>query len=85
LQSKHRSVKYWSAQISQLFADKRLIIPLKNLLLSDDCDTKIAAVTALSQIEDIQILSILEEAKDNESDEEVCEFLEEVISDLKDN
>jgi len=84
LRSKHRSVRYWSAQISASFADKRLLEPLCGLLRDDDSDIRFAVITALSQIEDKKVLPTLKEALSKEKDEEVKEFLQEVIVDLED-
>ncbi len=81
LTSPYRSVRYWSAQIAAVFPDSRLVDPLAVLLLEvNDFDMRYAAVTALEQIEDAQILRVLRDALKRESDDEIRHLIQEVIA-----
>ena len=80
LNSRHNGVKYWCAQISALFPDKKLISPLKNLLKDTNNDIREAAITSLAQIEDDEILDILKSHLDTEKDIEIISLIYEIIS-----
>lgn len=83
LKSDKKGIKYWNAQIASSFPDKSLIGPLKKILNEDDSDLKFASITALASINAETVLDILEEAFNKEKDEDILEFLQEVLDDLK--
>jgi hypothetical protein len=68
LQSSNASVRYWSAQIAEFFPCGEIVKPLEQILLNDDSDSRSAAITALSDIEDSRVDDILRQAKEKEGD-----------------
>ena len=83
LKSSYSGVKYWCAQICSLFPDRKLIKSLEKLLTEDSDDIRIAALTSLSIINDSKILTILKNHYDEEPNEEVKDFLSELINDIE--
>ena len=88
LKSGYRSIRYWNTQIAASFPDEKLFEPLEKLLNENDVDIRFAAITsiaqlALSGIKYYDVLDCLENALNNETEEDVLEFLQEVINDIK--
>src|SRR5262245_42239008 len=79
LSSKHRSVRYWNAQMSADFADERLTQPLADLLRADDFDMRYAAITALEQIGSPAARRELKAALLRETDAELRALIEGVL------
>jgi len=79
LASKHRSVRYWNAQMSASFPDERLAQPLADLLGEDDFDMRYAAITALEQIGLPAARRALTEALQRETDDELRTLLQDVL------
>lgn len=79
LASKHRSVRYWNAQMSASFPDERLTQPLADLLREDDFDMRYAAITALEQIGSTAAKRALTEALHRETDQELRALLQDVL------
>ncbi len=82
LESKHYSVRYWTANIAVAFPDIRLLEPLLNLYSKENDDIKISIISILSFIEEIDVEKTLENLYNNESSEYVKSFIEEIIDDL---
>lgn len=82
MESRHDGVRYWCAQICSSFPDVKLIRSLIGLLNDSNEDIRISAITALSQIEDKDIIDILKNQLYDEKDEDVQRFLIDVIEDL---
>lgn len=83
LNSKYNGVKYWYAQISALFPDKKLINSLVNLINDSNEDIRISVITSLAQIQDNKVLSILKQQLKVEKDDEIKDFLIDVIEDIE--
>lgn len=88
LNSSYDSVKYWCIQIAANFPDESLMLPLSNLLQSEDQDIKTEAITAMAQlalnhIRVHEVLKILKESIKQISDEETKEFAIEVLYDIQ--
>lgn len=79
LQSESPFVRYWNAQISAIFPDLSLIIPLSLLLYDKEYDIKSAAIFALDQIGGVEISRILHNYILNESDIELQQLANDVI------
>jgi HEAT repeats len=79
LSSKHRSVRYWNAQMAAHFPDERLTQPLADLLREDDYDMRYAAITALEQIGSPAAKRELKEALLRETDAELRALIEDVL------
>lgn len=82
LRSRHRSVQYWCAQISANFPSAELVDSLEPLLRHDDYDLKYAAVTSLEQIGGDKVIEVLNGHLGSESDFEIRELIDEVLSEL---
>ena len=80
LKSEHKGVRYWSAQIALLFPDEILIEPLSCLLTDEVCDIRMAAIMALAEISDPDIKKILNSHLSLETDDDIKEFITDVIS-----
>jgi len=81
LESEHRGVRWWCAQIAVDFPHPDLMAPLANLLEQlDDFDMRFAAVSALEEIEDPRATAVLREALDREPEEEIRELIEGILS-----
>ena len=61
------------------FPDARLIQPLTDLLKDDDFDMRSAAVTALAQIRSPAAKSVLTEALQRETDDELRALLQDAL------
>ena len=81
--SKHNGVKYWCAQISALFPDKNLINPLVELLNDSNQDTRMSVIASLSQVKDDNVITILRNHLNVEADDEVKDFLIDIIEDIE--
>jgi len=81
LVSSHMGVRYWCSQIAGSFPDKRLIKPLRSLLMdnSNSADIKIMVVYALSRIEDEESQKILNDQLMVENTESIIRVLREVL------
>ncbi|WP_129692171.1 HEAT repeat domain-containing protein [Gottfriedia acidiceleris] len=79
LQSDHKGVRYWSAQIALSFPDNQLIKPLSLLINEKESDIRYVAYTALGEIQDKLVLSILKSALRNEKEPDNYELLEDII------
>lgn len=79
LSSKHRSVRYWNADMSAGYPDERLTQPLAKLLEEDDFDMRYAAITALERIGTPAAKKKLTEALHRETDGELRALLEDVL------
>ncbi len=82
------SVKYWCVQISSSFPDGRLFPPLAGLLQADDEDVRMASIAALGQlalkhIRRNEVIKALEEEMKKISEEEIREFVMEILSDIR--
>jgi HEAT repeats len=80
LQSRHRGVRYWCAQIAASFPDSALVKPLADLLGESDFDIRYAAITALEQIDDPAVVGVLGAALAVEENEELADLLREVLA-----
>lgn len=85
LKSKYNGVKYWCAQISALFPDEKLINSLAELLNDSNEDIRMAVITSLTQIQDNKVLIILKNQLNVEKDDEIKDFLIDVIEDIEEN
>ncbi|QAA33814.1 HEAT repeat domain-containing protein [Clostridium manihotivorum] len=85
LKSKFNGVKYWCAQICALFPDEKLITPLEKLLNDSSQDIRMSVITSLSQIQDEKVITILKNQLSVEEDDEVKDFLIDVIEDVEGN
>lgn len=85
LKSKFNGVKYWCAQICALFPDEKLINPLEKLLNDSNQDIRMSVITSLSQIQDEKVITILKNQLSVEEDDEVKDFLIDVIEDVEGN
>ncbi len=83
LKSKYNGVKYWCVQICESFPDEKLINPLVGLLNDSNEDIKIAVITSLVQIQDDKVFSILKNQLNVERNDEVKDFLIDVIEDIE--
>ena len=86
--SSNHYVIYWCVQIASNFPDKYLFSPLVKILEDEDEDIKLATVTALAQlalknIRTKDIIDVLINEVESITDEEVKEFIEEVIEDIQ--
>lgn len=79
LESEHRGIRYWNAQIAARFPEPELTPSLAKLLLEPDHDLRYAAITALEQIGDETAMVVLREALRSEMDEEIRDLLREVL------
>lgn len=82
LRSPFNGVKYWCAQISALFPDEKLILPLVALLEDENDDIRVASCTSLSRIDDDRIIDVLKKQINVEKNDVVIDLLREIISDL---
>ena len=80
LSSAHRSVRYWTAQIAACFPAPELVPELEKLLDEDDFDLRYATVTALEQIDDRRVSSILQRTLERETNEEMRDLLRDALS-----
>lgn len=85
--SKYEGVRYWGIQISSNFPSERLFNPLVALLQSEDVDIKLATITAIGQlalnnIKKEQITCILKEEYKRVPDNDIKEFVKEVLLDI---
>lgn len=85
LKSKFNGVKYWCAQICALFPDEKLINPLEKLLNDSNQDIRMSVITSLSQIQYEKVITILKNQLSVEEDDEVKDFLMDVIEDVEGN
>ena len=83
LSSKYQSVRYWCTQIAASFPSSILIDPLAKMLAEQDFDMKYVAITALEQIADTRVASVLQEAYKQESDPELKPLIEEIITEKR--
>lgn len=83
LRSEYNGVRYWSSQIASSFPDSDLIPPLVELLNEQDSDARFSVISALAQIKDESIISIIQKAKSIEVDTEVLELIEDVLNELQ--
>lgn len=86
--SEYEGVKYWGIQISSNFPSECLFNPLVNLLKSEDEDIKLATVVAIAQlalnnIKKEEVIDVLEKECKRILDEDIKEFVEEVLSDIQ--
>jgi len=79
LQSDHRGVRYWTAQIASSSPDKQLIEPLYSMVNEKEADIRWAAYIALEAIRDKSVLLILKNALRNEKEPDNYEKLEDII------
>lgn len=79
LQSRHRSVRYWCAQIAASFPNETLVEPLLALLNEDDFDMKYAALTALEQMLTKDAKEAIKTYARREREDELRELAEEII------
>ena len=79
LESNHRGVRYWCAQIAASFPDERLIFPLSRLLKDSDADIRVMAAIALGRIGGQQVRELLRDALRSETDGDVTEAIQEEL------
>ncbi|WP_019636598.1 HEAT repeat domain-containing protein [Paenibacillus fonticola] len=77
LDSEHKSVRYWNAQIASSFPDTILIEPLIKLLEEKDSDIRYASITALSQIDEESIIEKMKDILKKEDDKDIIELIHE--------
>lgn len=85
LNSKHRGIRYWCAQIACSFPDPVLIESLSKLLNDKDTDCRIMAAIALGRIDSHETIEILQKALLDEKDEDAREAIEESLADLSES
>jgi HEAT repeat protein len=73
-------VRYWTAQIAACFPAPELVPELEKLLDEDDFDLRYATVTALEQIDDRRVSSILQRTLERETNEEMRDLLRDALS-----
>lgn len=83
LTSRHRSVRYWNAQLAAEFPSDRLVPFLLVLLGEDDYDMKYAALTALEQCSDETVVPQLELFAAMEAEEELRQLALDVADGLR--
>lgn len=86
--SSSENIIYWCIQIASNFPDEDLFNPMVKFLQYDDEDIKLATITTLAQlalnnIRTNDVLNILKDETDRTFDEEIKEFIEEVLEDIK--
>lgn len=82
LKSNYYSVRYWTVDISLSFIDIKLVEPLLEMYYTENDDMKIAIVSVLSFIKEIDTINLLEEVQENETSEDVKSFIKEIISSI---
>ena len=80
LRSEYKGVRYWCTQIALSFPDESLIAPLSDLLSDENSDIRIAAVMALFEIPNQNIMNILLSHLDMEKDSDVKECITEILA-----
>ncbi|MBQ4069160.1 MAG: hypothetical protein IJC76_07895 [Lachnospiraceae bacterium] len=85
--SVYEGVKYWGIQISSNYPSEKFFEPLVDLLKSEDEDIKFATITtlarmALNNINKQQIINILKKEYEILLDEDIKEFIIEVLFDI---
>lgn len=83
LKSKYNGVKYWCAQISALFPDEKLINSLAKLLSDTNEDIRMSVITSMAEIKDNKVFIILKNHLNFEKDDEIKDFLVDVIEDIE--
>jgi HEAT repeat protein len=73
------SVRYWCAQIAAYFPESRLVGPLRDLLMTGDEDSQLAAVTALERIPDERVDDVFRQALRRELSNEAREFIVDAL------
>ena len=81
LRNENKGVRYWCAQIAASFPDNILVEPLSDLLTDEISDIRLAAITALVEIPNLNINEILISHLDRENDFYVKEFIVDIIND----
>jgi HEAT repeat protein len=77
-----QSVLYWNVNLCMPFVDVTLREPLARLLAHSDVDIRLAAIGALSLINDQRSRDILTKQLFVETDDHAVEFLHEVLSEM---
>lgn len=82
------NIIYWCVQIASNFSDDKLFAPLVKFLKYEDEDIKLASITTLAQLalNDIrtnEILNVLKSETERINDEEIKEFIEEILKDIQ--
>jgi hypothetical protein len=92
LSSKHRSVRYWTAQICMLFADEQLVEPVLNALKDSDEDTRYFCYTTLGFILEAtqysytkQLKHVIDRGLAEETDQGLIRKLKEIKEGIKKN
>lgn len=90
LKSVYEGVRYWCVQIASDYPDDSLFEPLCEILKSKDEDFKYVAITALAQlalngIKRDEVFNVLRCEMETNSNNEVSEFIEEVLSDIQES
>lgn len=80
LQSEHKSVRFWSAEIAAVFPFPALIAPLQKMLTEEDEDSRSVAVRALAFIDDPQVDALLKDRLQQEQIEHTHELIEQVLA-----
>ncbi|TEB06809.1 hypothetical protein Psch_00341 [Pelotomaculum schinkii] len=88
LESHYRSIRYWNASIASSFPSEELFEPLKKMLFENDVDIRYASITAIAQlalsgIKCNEVIDVLEDALSRETGDDISEFIQEVIDDIK--
>jgi HEAT repeat protein len=73
------SVRYWCAQIAANFPESGLVDPLRDLLMTGDEDSQLAAVTALERVPDERVGDVLRQALRSELSNEAREFIVDAL------
>jgi len=73
---------YWNVNLCTPFVDVALREPLAPMLLHEDSDIRMAAITALSLIDDHESRELLSDRLSKEKDADVIDFLHEMLADM---
>ena len=79
LKSRSGGVAYWSAEISAIFPDPRLVEPLISILNDGPEDARYPALTALEQIDDPRIVPALIEARERNADPGIEDLIADIL------
>lgn len=83
LKSSYKSIRYWNIQIASCFPTKELLETLSELLDEDDFDIKYAALTAIGQIDDEEVLDVIKDFQEKEKDLELQELAQEIVDEIE--
>ncbi len=79
LSSRHRSVRYWNAQIAANYPEPQLILPLLDLLRNGNLDERTAAITALERVPSQRVYNELNSMLNTNVESEVKELIQKIL------